>query len=73
MIREVGTFFDPFDPYLVRNALADTDYGLRSVVFGWDIMHMDGPSNDVISELFKTHGEFSPDCMNLQGDFKSYY
>ena len=43
------------------------------MVFGWDIMHMDGPSNDVISELFKTHGEFSPDCMNLQGDFKSYY
>jgi len=32
-------------------------------VFGWDAMHMDGPSDDAISKLFGAYGEFDSSCI----------
>jgi len=54
----IGTFSDPFDPYLVHNALMDNTNGFKSVVFGWDAVHLNKPSNDQISNLFEEYGEF---------------
>ena len=41
--------------------LADETHGFRSVVFGWDAIDADKPSDDMISKLFEAHGEFGPD------------
>jgi hypothetical protein len=50
--RGIGSFYDPFDPSLICDALADTTHGFRSVVFGWDTTGKGAPCDDVISKLF---------------------
>ena len=57
-IREIGSFFDLFEPFLVYDALLNNTCGLRSAVFGWDVLGMDKPSDDPISKLFGAYGEF---------------
>jgi len=58
--RGIGSIFDPFDPSLIHDALADPN-GFRSVVFGWDIVGENAPCNDVISQLFiGVDGRFDP-------------
>lgn len=56
--HQIGSLSDPFDPYLICHALMDEAHGFRSVVFGWDNMQIDKPSDDQISKLFEVHGEF---------------
>ena len=50
--QEIGSFYDPLDPALIHDALADTTHGFKSVVFGWGTIGRDGPSDDAITELF---------------------
>ena len=62
-LRQIGSFSDPFDPYLVYGVIVDKTHGFKSVVFGWDTMHLDKPSDDRISKLFERHGEFNTGYM----------
>jgi len=55
---KIGPLFDLFDLYLVHHALMDKAHGFRSVIFGWDTMQMDKPSDNQISKLFEGYGEF---------------
>ena len=64
-ICQIGTFSDPFDSYLIYNALMDKTHGFRSAVFGWDTVHLDKPSDDQISKLFEGHGKFITSYIKL--------
>jgi len=58
-IHGIGSIYDPFDPSLIHDALAESG-GFRSVVFGWDTIDESAPCNNPISQLFTgVNGEFN--------------
>jgi len=61
--RGIGSIYDPFDPSLIHDALAEPDR-FKSVVFGWDTMGEGAPCSDAISQLFiGVDGKFGPEVM----------